>query len=317
MERIVVVALDAFEAALARAAGPPPEPLRRLAASLASYACFKPAPASDRASFGRHGKARGAEPRAGAPRRSGLLERPRIGARDLSREALCRKDFLSLMNKLSPQNAEKIWKTFSAGMLPAQAPLYCEVLWALMQRAAKLYARLYADVALGLARALQAPHKMAFKCAWDARWAVWTAGAFWAVDAEAAAVAAAAPTAADEDNEWLAWKKGRLRLMQACVFLCANGVFTQPPEALLAPIAEACAACIRTDAFAFLDYYLDLLTHGLDALHDLQRPPPEPLRAQWGDWLARAPAMPPLCRFKVMHLAETYGGAAKGKGHLK
>jgi hypothetical protein len=213
------------------------------------------------------------------------------------------------MNKLSPLNFEKIWKAVQAGLVPAQAALYCDVLWTLMHRSALLYARLYADVALRLARLLVSPHKMCFKAAWDARWAAWVgeaSSAYWNVDDAARALAASAPSAAEDDNEWIVWKKSRLRLAQACTYLCCNGVFAQPTDALVLPLAEACDGCLAAGEAAFLDYYLDLVSHTAEALRDAKRPLPAGMQARWQQWNASAGGLAPLVRFKIMHLVETY-----------
>lgn len=58
----------------------------------------------------------------------------KIGSRELSRESLARKDFLALMNKLSLQNKEHIFKTIRNVFREDCIHVYVEILWDMMQR---------------------------------------------------------------------------------------------------------------------------------------------------------------------------------------
>lgn len=60
---------------------------------------------------------------------------PRIGNKDLSIEAISRKDFLSIMNKLTLQNKNVIIKNLRSNIRIEQYGLYIEIMWDMMQRA--------------------------------------------------------------------------------------------------------------------------------------------------------------------------------------
>jgi hypothetical protein len=288
----------------------PPAPSARLLALVAkldTYACFSPA--------ARQGRGHRPSGRRGFPaaKRSTRTERPRIGLRELSRDDLCRKDFLSLMNKLSPQNYQKIWKAVAGALVPDQAAVYCDVLWTLMHRQSRLYLAMYAEIAWAIARTLVSPHKMAFKAAWDDKWLTWVGDVavppYWAIgEAQRALLAGATSASEDGFNELLAWKKSRLCVAQACTYLCHKGILTHPPVAFLAPVAEAVtvgvAGATGTASTDFLDYYLDLLTQCLEVLKETKQPLPPELKQKWNEWAAHSADLPALCRFKILDLIE-------------
>ncbi len=60
---------------------------------------------------------------------------PRIGNRELSREAVARKDFLAFINKLSPQNACSITQQAQASLRGDFIHMYVDMLWDAMLRA--------------------------------------------------------------------------------------------------------------------------------------------------------------------------------------
>lgn len=292
----------------------PPAPAARivaLAAKLDEYACF---------SQGRNGGGGRPGRRAQvAGRRAARTERPRIGARELSRGDMCRKDFLGLMNKMSPQNYGKIWKAVATGLVPEHAAVYCDVLWSLMHRQSRLYLAMYAEVAWSIARALVAPHKMEFKAAWDEKWALWVGatgaegsgpGAYWAVGAHQRALLATVTSSSEDDfNELLAWKKSRLCLAQACAYLCHKGILTHPPIAFLAPVVDAVAAFMEPastppPSYDFLDYYLDILIQCIQVLGEIKQPVPPVLLEKLTAWHAQSDALPSLCRFKILDVIE-------------
>lgn len=61
-------------------------------------------------------------------------EKPRIGNRELSREAIARKEFLALLNKLSPQNASAIIAQTQASLRSDFIGMYVEMIWDAMLR---------------------------------------------------------------------------------------------------------------------------------------------------------------------------------------
>jgi hypothetical protein len=62
-------------------------------------------------------------------------ERPRIGTKELSIEHITRKEFLSLMNKLTYNNKNVIIKSIKNILREDYSKLYIEIIWDLMQRA--------------------------------------------------------------------------------------------------------------------------------------------------------------------------------------
>lgn len=62
-------------------------------------------------------------------------ERPRIGNKELSIEAITRKEFMSLMNKLTLNNKNTILKSLKNMIRIEYTDLYIDIIWDLMQRA--------------------------------------------------------------------------------------------------------------------------------------------------------------------------------------
>lgn len=72
-------------------------------------------------------------------------EKPRIGTRELSREAIAKKDFIAMINKLSPQNVATM-KDHCKGMLRIEyLPMYIDMLWDAMLRSPD-YQSLYIEI---------------------------------------------------------------------------------------------------------------------------------------------------------------------------
>ena len=59
-------------------------------------------------------------------------EKIRIGVRDLSREHLAKKEFMSLLNKLSDQNKKQIYATFKTSIRIDFYKLYINMTWAMI-----------------------------------------------------------------------------------------------------------------------------------------------------------------------------------------
>lgn len=72
-------------------------------------------------------------------------EKPRIGVRELSKEHIARKDFLALINKLSPQNAEVIQQQLKSVFRMEFTSMYVDMLWDAMLRSPD-YQHLYVDI---------------------------------------------------------------------------------------------------------------------------------------------------------------------------
>lgn len=67
------------------------------------------------------------------------IEKVKIGCRDLSRENLARKDFLALMNKLSFQNKDNIFKSIKQVFRDDCLSVYKDITWDMMQRSPELH----------------------------------------------------------------------------------------------------------------------------------------------------------------------------------
>lgn len=99
------------------------------------YACFRDAPPMQR--------------RPPPPRREHHAEKPRIGNRELSREGVARKDFLALINKLSPQNARAIIQQAMTTLRGDFIHMYVDMLWDAMLRAPDFQC-LYIDLLIAI-----------------------------------------------------------------------------------------------------------------------------------------------------------------------
>ena len=232
-------------------------------------------------------------------------ERPRIGMRELSRADMCKKEFLAFMNKLSPQNKETIVKQVVAKLAPMHVGVYCEVLWALMQRPVQIYQPYYAEMARTIAMSTPMPEKLEFKRAWDKRWESVVQGpTAFAVVPEAFHDA----SIISDDNgflEWTIWKRSHVNLIKACMFLCTCGVFTQGIGSILAPvmvIVDENIVGTTTIATHLLDYYIDLMSNAWTALQE----PPKDIHEKLTAWLPHIPKLSPATRFKILALSEKY-----------
>jgi len=239
-------------------------------------------------------------------------ERPRIGMRELSRADMCKKEFLAFMNKLSPQNKETIVKQVVAKLAPMHTGVYCEVLWALMQRPVQIYQPYYAEMARTIAMSTPMPEKLEFKRAWDKRWESVVQGpTAFAVVPEAFHDAAIIGN--DNDFlEWTIWKRSHVNLIKACMYLCTCGVFTQGIGSILEPVMVIVDENIvgkETTAMAthLLDYYIDLLSNAWASLAE----PPKDIHEKLTAWLPHVPKLSPATRFKVLALSEKYLTVAK------
>lgn len=76
---------------------------------------------------------------------SHVAEKPRIGSRELSKEHIARKDFLALINKLSPQNFDVIRQQFDHVFRTEFTHLYVDMLWDAMLRSPE-YQMMYVEM---------------------------------------------------------------------------------------------------------------------------------------------------------------------------
>lgn len=130
MDGPVVVSLDTFLAL----SPSPSNVMTQVAADLVkSYACFKE-------DIVRHHKGNSY-----TKKHTSAVEKPRIGMRELSREAIARKEFLALINKLSPQNASNIITQCKTSIRPEFLPMYVDMLWNAMMQSPD-FQNLYIDV---------------------------------------------------------------------------------------------------------------------------------------------------------------------------
>jgi len=233
-------------------------------------------------------------------------ERPRIGVRELSREDMCKKEFLSLTNKVSPQNKEIIVKKLLMGLAPQFSTMYCSVLWTIMQRPVQIYQNIYAELARIVAINTPSPNKQIFKGAWEECWRNVTVGndAFVLVPQAFTDV-----THEDVFLEWSIWKKGRINLARGCVHLCVQGIFTQPYAQIFDPVVVAVEAALSGDtatASHVLDYWLDVLGMSWEAQREARQKLPMATIEKLMVWAQKSDNLPLKCRFKVENLRNTY-----------
>ena len=252
------------------------------------------------------------------------MERPRIGTRELSREDMCKKEFLSLTNKVSPQNKDVIVRKMIACMTPQFATMYCTVIWTIMQRPVQIYQHIFAEFARIMAQKTPAPEKKIFKDAWDDCWLTVTEGT--AAFVNVPSIFHDAGSISDEGVflEWSIWKKSRINLVRGCVYLCFHGVFTHPPACIFDPVicavemellskstqnasdsADVADAAVPVAAH-ILDYWLDVLSMSWESQSDIQQPLAKATVEKLTKWAEHTVNLPPKCRFKVESLRETY-----------
>jgi hypothetical protein len=234
-------------------------------------------------------------------------ERPRIGMRELSREAICKKEFLSLTNKVSPQNKDAIVRKVLAILTPQYATMYCHVIWAIMQRPVQIYQNIYAEFARIVAVNTPMPDKLVFRGAWEACFDQVTAGNEAFVQVPVMFI--------DVSNEgvfqeWSVWKKCRINLVKGCVFLCHYGVFTKSPSFILDPVLVAvdAALCLpQEDAQPphIIDYWLEILGVSWEAEKDVQ-PLHDEIIQKLKHWAKHTEKLPAKCRFKIESLCEAH-----------
>ena len=256
-------------------------------------------------------------------------ERPRIGIRELSREDMCKKEFLSLTNKVSPQNKDAISRKLLTALAPQYATMYCTVIWAIMQRPVQIYQHIFAEFARILAMNTPAPNKQIFKGAWDACWRTITEG----TDAFVNVPDMFKVDVSDEGVflEWSIWKKSKINLVRGCVYLCFHGVFTHPSTNIFEPVMCAVemaliaksaggsgSGAVAVDAQVaphVLDYWLDVLSMSWESQSDIQQPMPKATLQKLTMWAQHTSTLPPKCRFKVESLRETYCCAKNEPDH--
>lgn len=315
----IIIPVDVFYAAT-----PNPDKYRSIINTLDAYKCFvtnggeRERGSSEHTGGGELSTSHGARGnvRSGGMRRNGARghprgqermrqERPKIGTRELSREAMCKKDFLSLTNKVSAANKDVIIRKMLAALAPAFSTMYCNVLWEIMQRPVQIYQNIYAELARIVAINTPMPDKLTFKRAWEACYQDVTAGenAFVRVPGDFNDVS-------DEGvfHEWTIWKKSRINLIKGCVFLCFHGVFTKPPYYIIEPVVNAVDTEMDTQQCPahILDYWIDIISGSWDAERDIEQPIHPPMIEKLKSWTEKSVRLPPKCRFKIEGLYTTY-----------
>jgi hypothetical protein len=218
-------------------------------------------------------------------RPSRKADKPRIGNRDLSNEAIARKDFLGLMNKLSSTNKEHMIKQMRASLRPEFKTMYVQIIWDFMLRAPD-FQDIYSDVYLNLS------------CNIDIRddiqelWTNYFTSKNWIP-----------PTSILENNEeydefceYVKWKKRAIAAIRGWIYMCRKMLLDQKCEqqlfaALVADVNERVQAGPCKVLEVLLEQLLAFLAH---TNHDMHAITP-----CIGVWSERAPSMPPSMRFKL------------------
>lgn len=283
------------------------------------YACFSPAPSGGAGAGGgahrgqrngggngRRGAGGGGQRRAGMDlesARRAVSEKPKIGGRDLSTHAIARKEFLSLMNKVTPANVDAFCGRVSNILRNDCTEIYADVAFDMMQRMPAAQ-DLHMRILLEIDGALFETERAVLRELCRKRWDQYVAGRGWVPPSD---VLAEVPSD-DYDGfcEFVKWKK------YACALV---GVWLRMfPTPLLADRAPG-PAPTPADLWGYLastigDMIASGNTRALDVILDeakcfaAQARIPEEGRQQIRGWHAAAPGLPPAPRFKIYDLYE-------------
>lgn len=154
----------------------------------------------------------------------------KIGTRELSRESLARKDFLALMNKLSMQNKEHIFKTIRNVFREDCIHVYVQILWDMMQRSSD-FIPLYISAQDVLSSASKS--SSLWKSQWANIWEQFIEMQSWTPSKEII----------EQDHEdynefcdFVKWKKRTLGALKALIALSSKGWIEHNIGAYLLPI---------------------------------------------------------------------------------
>lgn len=236
-------------------------------------------------------------------------ERPRIGARELSTEALARKEFLSLLNKITDTNVDAMLVALKTRLrdTPECRVVYRALLWEFCLRMPKMI-----PVYMRVLRVLPAEPE-----AWEMQYAAYVQADAWipppevledapAEEAEAPSAASAA-AAYDDFCAYVKWKKQALAAVVAWITLMREGIIQQDPaclqETLVALIDQQLCGVIRKEV---LDPLLEQLLTSVSLLGVGGG-----LRRRLRAWVGLAPSLEPSSRFKIYDLRDALKAPVK------
>ena len=261
----------------------------------------------------RRGDRRGAHQ--GASR--GMQERPRIGARDLSKSDMLAKDFRACLNKLTQSNLEYMLDRVRKAYNGDHHTLYWSVLWKIMVQQTEFHA-LYFAVLECLLRLHAAEGTGALDVERRA-WSQWTLElnyarfldeSPWTMSDDQLSVVQACK---DSDNEifntYLKQKKEWMRFMQTMAS-CMHHRFLANDPHLMQTLCDALQTAMRTELWEHLALPIEGYLDGLNVWFAFH--PASVTDAQCGmvqEWCAwhKHPKLPSLTRFKMERLLACIG----------
>jgi hypothetical protein len=151
--------------------------------------------------------------------------RVKIGVRDLSIEAVARKEFMAMMNKLTELNKSKIIKNIKAILRKECSYIYIPIIWDLMQRAPE-FKKMYLEVSEMIAENNNTWHEI---------WNDYYAKRSWLPSDQLLL-----DTDYDEFCDYVKWKKRALAALQVLLMLHSKNILPDLLDKLIPEIVEDC-----------------------------------------------------------------------------
>ena len=256
------------------------------------YGCFQDE-SQNRWQRSANGKAY--EPSTSTHKQAQRTDKVKIGVRDLSRDSIARKDFLALMNKLSPHNQNTIMHTLKHVFREDCLDTYVQVLWDQMQRSVAFH-ELHVLVIHCIQQLVGKTEDWGQK--WKHVWHDYVATSQWVPEPHLLV-----EEDYDEFCDFVKWKKRMIASLHAFQLLDKHGWITNVTstlvDAILSVLQEELSKCPSGNKVvdAYFEFLMALLKDqasvspsSKDKLHDLAAVPADPLR--------------PATRFKLYDLQE-------------
>lgn len=211
------------------------------------------------------------------------LERPKIGTRELSREAIAKKEFVAALNKLSPANKANVIR--SIHIREDFGEMYIRLLWDAFLRSPD-YQQTYLEVIDHIASTIGAD---ATKSAFEELWETYLADQAWI------------PVIEENENydefcDYVKAKKRSLASLNAWILLTKYGIINATSE-LLERIYMDCDNRIETrDKSKILEVLLELMIESVRAGASSKN------TRRGMHWKEVASEFPPAIRFKIYDL---------------
>lgn len=265
-----------------------------------TFACFKE---QDRGGGGAGGAGgfgdrRGFRDRNGGGERGGdrhrpvMSEKPKIGTKELSRELIAQKDFLSVLNKITQANKRTLLATLVKQLRPEFGDMYMNVLWDHLART-----QTYQEVLMDVLHTLQS-QGLDMAAFVHRKWDEYLAARAWN------------PPAAGEGGDYdvfcdaVKWRKRSLCTLRVWKMFADVGLLTDGEACQL---FEEIAHDVESDIGQEIPDYkrCEVLLEQLYCGLELFGAAALPWMAQWIEhFRPRAAALPPVVRFKIYDIHE-------------